>query len=104
MKKENHPKLQKKEALKVRILNPFVITMERKDIHLMFAGVRKKMIIQRQSSWHTIKNARSKDIRHKNVGKNLKEHQNLKDTITTIRNMDIEHLNANPRLHGHKTR
>ena len=70
----------------------------------MFAGVRMQMTMQRQNSWHTVKNARSKDIKHKNVGPKSQGHQNLKDTITTIRSMDIEHLNADPRLHGHKTR
>ena len=97
-------KVAKERNTKLRTLNLHVIIVERRDIHLMFAGVRKKMIIQRQSSWHTIKNARSKDIRHKNVGPKSKGYQNLKDTVTAIRSMDIKHLNADPRLHGHQTR
>ena len=57
--------------------------------------------MQRQNSWLIVKNARSKDIKHKNVGP---KSQDLKDTITTVRSMDIEHLNVDPRPHGHKTR
>ena len=89
-------KTAEKEVSKVRILSLLVIIVERRDIHLMFVGARKKMIIQRQSSWHTIKNARSKDIRDKNVGPKSKGYQNLKDTITTVKSMDIEHLNVDP--------
>ena len=104
MKKVSHPKLLKKETQKVRTLNLHVIIVERRDIHLMFAGARKQMTMQSLSSWHIVKNARSKDIRPKNVGAKSKGHQDLKDTVTTIKSMDIEHLNADPRLHGHKTR
>ena len=104
MKKVNHPNLLKKETQKVRTLNLHSIIMGRMDIHLMFAEARKQMTMQRQSSWHIVKNARSKDIRLKNVGAKSKGHQNLKDTITTVKSMDIENLNADPRLHGHQTR
>ena len=48
MKKVSDPKPQKKETQKVRNLNLLVIIVERRDIHLMFAGARKQMIIQRQ--------------------------------------------------------
>ena len=60
--------------------------------------------IQRQNPWPTIKNERSKDIRHMNVGLESQRHPNLKHTAITIRSMDTEHLNADPRLHEHQTR
>ena len=99
MKKENHPKLLKKEVLKVRIPNLLVIIVERKVIQLMSIGVR----MQSQNPWLTVKSAISKDIRHMNVGPESRRYPNLKDTTTTVRSMDIEHLNANPSLHGHQT-
>ena len=104
MKKVSHPKLLKKETQKVRTLNLHVIIVERRDIHLMFARARKQMTMQRLSSWHIVKNERSKYIKLNNVGAKSKGHQNLKDTIITIKSMDIEHLNADPSLHGHQTR
>ena len=45
MKKENHPKLQKKEASKARILNLPIINIKRKGINLMFVGARMQMRI-----------------------------------------------------------
>ena len=65
----------------------------------MFVGVR----MQRKNLWLTIKSAKSKDIRHMNVGPKPPRYPNLKDTTTTVRSMDIEHLNVNPRLHGQQT-
>ena len=104
MKKENHPKLLKNEALKLRIPNLLVITVERKDIYLMSTRARMQMTIQRKSSWHIVKSARSKDIKHMNVGPKSQRQQNLKDTTTTVKSMDIENLNVDPSLHGHQTR
>ena len=70
----------------------------------MFVGVSMQMRMQRQNPWHTVKSARSKDIKHMNAGPESQRHQNLKDTITTIRSMDKEPLNADPSPHGHQIR
>ena len=50
---------------KVRILNPLVISMVKRDIPLMYAGVRRPIIMTNLGTWVTMKNAISKDIRHK---------------------------------------
>ena len=99
-----YPKLLKKEALKVRIPNLLVISMERKDIQLMSTGVRMLIRMQSQNPWLTVKNAINKDIRHMNVGLEPQRYLNLKDIATNTRSMDIEHLNVDLSLLGHQTR
>ena len=96
MKKENHPKLQRKEVSP----NLLVITVGRKDIHLMFVGERMQMRMKNQNPWHTIKSARNKDIKHMNVGPESQRYLSLKDTATTIISMDIENKNAYLNLSG----
>ena len=67
----------------------------------MFVGVRMQIRIQRHYPWLTVKSAKSKDIRHMNVGPKSQRHLNLKDTTIAI---NVEHLNADPSLQGHQTR
>ena len=53
---------------KVRTLNPLVISMVKRDIPLMYAGVRKPINRTNPRTRVTITNAISKDTRHKIVG------------------------------------
>ena len=101
MKKENHPKLQKKGVSKVRIPNLLVIIVERKCIQLMFVGARMLIKMQSQSLWLTITSATKNENRHMNARPEPKKYLNLKDTATTFRSMDIEHLSVDLSLHGH---
>ena len=78
--------------------------MERKDIQLMFVGVRMLIRMQSQNPWLIVKSAISKDIGHMNVEPEPQRYLNLKDIAITVRSMDIEHLNIDLSLHGHQTR
>ena len=68
MKKENHPRLLKKEVTKVRTQNSLVIFVVRNDILLMCTGERMPISMTNLKTWVTVKSAISKDIRHMNVG------------------------------------
>ena len=101
LNKENHPRLQKKGVTKVRKLNLLIISMVKRDIPLMYAGARMAINMISLRMQATVISVKSKDIKHKNVGLGLLEHQDLRVTPTTARNMDIELLSANQSLCGH---
>ena len=53
---------------KVRTLNPLVIYVVKRDIHLTYAGVRMPINMTNLRTWVTVTNAIRKDTRHKIVG------------------------------------
>ena len=55
---------------KVRTLNPLVISMVKRDIHLMYVGVRRPIRRTNPRTRVTIKNAISKDTKYNIVGPN----------------------------------
>ena len=67
MNEENHPRLVKKEVIKVRIQNPLVIFVVRKEILLMCTRERMSISMTNLKPWVTIISAISKDIRHMNA-------------------------------------
>ena len=84
--------------IKVRTLNPIVISMVKRDIPLMHAGARMSINMTNLRIWITITSAISKVIRHMNVELEPCMHQDLKATGTIVRNMDIEPLNVDQSL------
>ena len=96
LKKESHPKVQKKGAIKVRNPNLLVIIVVRKDILLMYVGERLQIKMSSLRAWFTTISAIRKVIRHMNAKPKPCTHKDLKDIATTVRSMDIELLNADP--------
>ena len=99
--KENHPRLLKKGMTKVRIPNPLIIFVVRKDILLMCVGARMQISMTNLKTWVTIISAISKVIRHMNARQEPCMHQDLKVTATTTRSMDIEPLSIDIIPCGH---
>ena len=87
---------------KVRIQNPLFITVIRKGILLMFAGVERLISITHPKVKNIVTNATSKDIWHKIVGLKSQGHKDLMVTATVARSMDIEPLNVDQSLCGHQ--
>ena len=87
----------------VRTPNPLVIFVVRRDILLMCVGERMQINLTNLKTWVTIKSAKSKVIRHMNVGLEPLGNQDLKVTTTTVRSMDIKPLNVDPSPCGHQT-
>ena len=56
---------------KVRTLNPLVISMVKRDIPLMYVGVRRSISMTNPRTRVTITNAIRKDTKHKIVGTKL---------------------------------
>ena len=56
---------------KVRTLNPLFISVVKRDIPLMYVGVRRPINRKNPSTRVTITNAISKDTRHKIAGPKL---------------------------------
>ena len=67
LKKENHPKVLKKEVKKVRTQNLLVIIVVRKDILLMCAGERQQIRMLSRRAWVTTISRKNKVIKHMNV-------------------------------------
>ena len=68
LKLVNHQRVLNKEVTKVRILNPLVIIVTRKDILPMFAGVEGSISKAYLRVKGTIKSTTCKDIRLKTAG------------------------------------
>ena len=102
LRKESHPRLQKKEAKKTRIPNLHVTSVERKVIHLMY--VEARMPISRISlrMQVTVTSAKNKVIKHMTTELELSRHQDLRVIAITARSMDIEPLNVDQSLCGHQ--
>ena len=83
---------------KVRIPNPLVIFVVRKDIFLMCARARLRVNMINLETCVI-----SKVIRHMNAKQGPCIHQDLKVTDTIVRNMDVEPLNVDPSPCGHQT-
>ena len=62
LKLVNHQRVLRKDVTKVRILNPLVTTVIRKDILLMFAGVEGSISQTHQKARVFVKSATCKDI------------------------------------------
>ena len=90
MKKENHPKLLKKEISKVRTQNPLVIIVVRKDILLMCAGARMQISMTNLKTWVIV---------HKC---NKQGHQAHDWKTRTIRTPRFEGYYYNYQKYGHK--
>jgi hypothetical protein len=86
----------------VRTTNPPVISMERKDIHLMYAEARILINMISLRVQAIVTNARNKVIKHLNAEVGLSRHLDLKVTATIARSMDIEPLNVDQILCGHQ--
>ena len=54
--------------IKVRTLNPLVISMVKKDIPIMYVGVGRPIRRTNPITRVTVTSATSKDIKHKTVG------------------------------------
>ena len=94
--------MQKKETTKVRSKNLPIISVVRKDIHLMYVEARMLINMISLRVQATITSVRNKDIKHMNAEPRLSGHQDLKVTATIARSMDIEPLNADQSLCGHQ--
>ena len=68
LKLVNQKKVLNKEVTKVRIQNPFVITVIRKDILLTFAGIKGSIRKVYPKARVIVTSATCKDIRLKTVG------------------------------------
>ena len=62
LKKVKHQRVLRKEVIKVRTQNPLVITVIRKGILLMFAGVERLFSITHLKAKGIVTNATCKDI------------------------------------------
>ena len=102
LKKENHPKMLKKGATKVRTPNLLVIIVVRKDMILMCVGARLQIRILIIRACFTIISATNKVIKHMNEELRLCTLKYFKAIVITIRSMDIEILSANPNPCGHQ--
>ena len=95
--------MQRKEVTEVRTLSLLVISVVKRDILLMYVGVRRPISRKNPRTRVTITNTISKGIEHITVGLGLSEHQDLMVTTTTTRSMVIELLSADQILCGHQT-
>ena len=89
LKKDNHPKVVKKEVPKLRNQNLLVIIVVRKDILLMCAGARLQIRILSIRARFTAISATKKVIRDMNVEPRPCTLKDLKDIVITIRSMEI---------------
>ena len=86
---------------KVRTLNPLVIYVIKRDILLIYVGVRRSTSRKNPRTRVTIINAIGRDTRHKTTRLGLSGHQNLVVIATTTKSMDIEILSTDQSLCGH---
>ena len=93
----------KKGKTKLRIPNPLVIFVVRKDILLMFVGARMQINMKNLKIWVTFISAINKVIMHMNARQEPCMHQDLKVTTTTVKSMDIEPSSVDLSPCGHKT-
>ena len=87
---------------KVITPNQLVITIIRKGILLMFAGVERSISRTHLKAKGIVTSATRKDIKHKIVGLKPQGHKDLMVIATIKRSMDIEPLSVDQSLCGHQ--